>query len=151
VSSVVIVTDQCYLLAESVNYIIINEAEEPDQAREYMLDEPKKRKAKSKKKKSQSQKDKELRLFIQELKPFYVVINFEPKGGAPNGAMQKHNSGDSSSVRVQVLGLRRTLKVFKDIVTQLREQIPDERFLDTLVDRFLASVEEDQIDKLELR
>jgi len=154
--SVVIVTEQCYLLAEAINYIVINEDEEGRNDRDYMLDEPKKKGSKAKKKKTptQAQRDKDIRLYIQERKPFVIHINFVAKGTAPNtnGSMSKHN-GDDTGVHVKVMGLRRTLKVFRDIVKQLREQIPDERFLDSLVEGFLTDTENEDamIDKMELR
>jgi hypothetical protein len=152
--SVVIVTEQCYLLAEAINFIIINENEESHRDRDYMLDHPKKRV--KKKRQTLAQKNKDIREYIQERKPFHIVINFVPKGSPPNGTagLSKHSNGDDgSTVNIHVQGLRRSIKMFKDIVYQLREQIPDEKFLDTLVENFLTSAEneENMIDKMELR
>lgn len=157
-SSIVIVTEQCYLLAEAINFIVINECDEPEEDRSYMLDSPEHKRPggkKKKKSKTQAQKDAEIRSYIQERKPFKIVINFVAKGSPPNtnsGQMQK-SRGDETGVSVRVMGLRRTLRVFRDIVRQLREQIPDEKFLDTLVEEFLTSTEDGdkQIDKMELR
>lgn len=156
-ASVVIVTEQCYLLAEAINFIVINECDEPSDDRDYMLDEhkrPSSVKKKKKKTKTQAQKDAEIRLYIQERKPFNIVINFIAKGspGNTSGQMQKSRD-DNSGVHIRVMGLRRTLRVFRDIVRQMREQIPDEKFLDTLVEEFLTSTEDEnkQIDKMELR
>jgi hypothetical protein len=153
--SVVIVTDQCYLLAEAVNYIVINEDNENDD-RNYMLDPPRKR-GSSKKKKTFAQKNKDIREYIQERKPFLIIINFVAKNSPPNNHGQnptRHgNNDDNPIVNVRVMGLRRTIKVFRDIVKQMREQIPDEKFLDTLVESFLTETEdqEEMIDKMELR
>lgn len=154
-ASVVIVTEQCYLLAEAINYIVINEDEENHHDRDYMLDAPKKRKGS--KKKSLGQKNKDIREYIQERKPFAIAINFIPKGAPQqshhSSSLAKHGSGDSTAVHIHVMGLRRTIKVFRDIVRQLREQIPDEKFLDTLVENFLTTTENEEnlIDTMELR
>jgi hypothetical protein len=152
--SVVIITEECYLLAEAINYIVINEDEEGHDDREYMLDKPGRRGKKGKRKRPLSESNKAIREYIQERKPFVIVINFIAKGAPPNGgsSMSKH-SGDNSGVQLKVMGLRRTLKAFRSIVGQLREQIPDEKFLDTLVDRFLTSTEneEEMIEKMGIR
>lgn len=151
--SVVIVTEQCYLLAEAINFIVINEDEEGRDDREYMLDRPKK--SAKKKKPTQAQRNKDVREYIQERKPFVIVINFIAKGNPQSGSspQMKHSSSENSGVHIKVMGLRRTMKVFRDVVKQLREQIPDEKFLDTLVEEFLAGTEDDDktIDKMELR
>jgi len=145
-SSVVIVTSQCYLLAEAINYIVINETDDSND-REW---EPSRR---SKVPKSQRRLNSVMREYLEERKPFNIVINFVPKGAPQSNLPQKRNSnGDTSTVSINAHGLRRTLKVFQDIVAQLREQIPDERFLDTLVDRFLTSIEEgNHPEKMEMK
>jgi hypothetical protein len=156
--SVVIVTEQCYLLAEAINFIVINECDEPQEDRECMLDSPEHRRPTSRKKKkkrqTQAQKDREIRDYIQERKPFKIIINFVAKGAPQNtGGHMSKSRDDDSGVSIRVMGLRRTLRVFRDIVRQLREQIPDEKFLDTLVEEFLAGTEDESanIDKMELR
>lgn len=132
-ASVVIVTSQCYLLAESLNYIIINEDDDSD-SREWQPKTAKNRKVR--------RNNKVVRDYILERKPFNIIIDFVPKGQPQNAAHHNKNSNDESSViTISVQGLNRTLRVFQDIVSQLREQIPDELFLDKLVERFLADVD----------
>jgi hypothetical protein len=136
-ASIVIVTNQCYLLAEAINYIVINESDDDNEKAEW--NEPRRRRIRRRKKLS-------AREYIMEGKPFWVVVNFIPKGapqqiGHGHQAMSKNSNDSGESIRITVQGLRRTLKVFQDIVAQLREQIPDEKFLDTLVDRFLTDID----------
>ena len=147
-ASVVIVTSQCYLLAEAINYIVINECEDNNDHDYVSFTRSKTSKAKHK-------TDKAKRNYIQERKPFEVIINFIPKGHPPTTSsphLQKHGNNDVSTVQVRIHGLRRTLRVFQDIVSQLREQIPDEKFLDTLIDRFMATYEDEEkaLEKMEL-
>jgi hypothetical protein len=130
-ASIVIVTSQCYLLAEAINYIVINEVDDSNDK------EWRPRTVKARKMHGNNKVQRE---YIMERKPFHVVIDFVPKG-TPQTAPKQSSSDESSVVTVTVQGLRRTLKVFQDIVTQLREQIPDELFLDRLVERFLADVD----------
>lgn len=128
-ASVVIVTSQCYLLAESINYIIINEVDDSDD-REWNPRTAKNRKVR--------RNNKVVRDYILERKPFNIVIDFMPKNQPQNQNSNKSNNDESSIVNITVHGLQRTLRVFQDIVMQLREQIPDELFLDKLVEQFLA-------------
>lgn len=128
-ASVVIVTSQCYLLAESINYIIINEVDDSDD-REWNPRNTKNRKVR--------RNNKVVRDYILERKPFNIVIDFMPKNQPQNQNSNKNNNDESSIVNITVHGLTRTLRVFQDIVMQLREQIPDELFLDKLVEQFLA-------------
>jgi hypothetical protein len=130
-ASIVIVTSQCYLLAEAINYIVINEVDDSDD-REWQPKTAKNRKIR--------RNNRVLRDYIVERKPFNIVIDFIPKN-QPQNASNKNNGDASSVITIQVHGLNRTLRVFQDVVSQLREQIPDELFLDKLVERFLADVE----------
>jgi hypothetical protein len=137
-ASIVIVTSQCYLLAEAINFIVINEDDDSID-REWRPNAPKQRKVRN--------TNKVVREYMMERKPFNINISFIPKAGAAQAnssslsSSSKHNSDNSTLVSVKVHGLQRTLKVFQDIVSQLREQIPDELFLDRLVERFLTDMD----------
>lgn len=129
--SVVIVTSQCYLLAESINYIVINEVDDSDD-KEWRPTSAKNRKIRK--------TNKVVRDYILERKPFNIVIDFVPKGQPQN--QNKGSSDESSVITITVHGLKRCVLMFHDIVEQLREQIPDQMFLDKLVEKLLTETEQ---------
>lgn len=131
-ASVVIVTRQCYLLCEAINYIVINEVED---------DQPEWTSIGKKKKKpviGVALKN----AYIKERKPYQIVIDFIPTGGPQqnqnNNSLRKSSNDDSTKVAITVQGLERAVALFQDMVAQIREQIPDQVFLDKLVEKFLV-------------
>jgi hypothetical protein len=75
-------------------------------------------------------------------KPYNIVIDFIPKNNPNVGGGNLRKSGDeNTTVQIRVHGYTRTLSLFQDIVAQIREQIPDEMFLNKLVEQFLTSSE----------
>ena len=133
-ANVVIVTRQCYLLCEAINYIVINEVE--DDEPEYKISHSKK----AKKKIPVSMKLKTE--YIKERKPYQIVIDFVPIGSPTvlnNNSLKRSSSNeDSTRVCITVQGLERAVLLFQDMVAQIREQLPDQMFLDKLVEKFLT-------------
>jgi hypothetical protein len=134
--SVVIVTKQCYLLCEAINFIVINELEDDEGLTKFLsrLRSKKKSKTKSKPPKSPKLKDE----YIKLIKPYQIIINFEPKG-QPTHNQASTEAGTQVAITVQ--GLERTIALFQEMVAQIREQIPDQMFLDKLVREFLTGIE----------
>jgi hypothetical protein len=136
--SIVIVTRQCYLLCESINYIVINEAED-DTAVSVWLDKPKKNRRTKKIPKSLKQKND----YINYIKPYQIHIDFIPTGGVQpngnsgNGSLRTSKSDTTTRVSITVQGLERCAALFQEMVAQIREQIPDQVFLDKLIEKFL--------------
>ena len=94
--SVVIVTDQCYLLAEAINFITINEVDDSDDTKWFPSSGRKKLRL------SRAAHNKISKDYMMERKPYHIIINFIPKGN-PNtsgsGGLNKSNSmgsGDST-------------------------------------------------------
>ena len=57
-----------------------------------------------------------------------------------NPIPRNNNSGrgsDEHSVSIQVVGEKAALKLFKELVQQIREQCPDQAYLDKMVDNIL--------------
>jgi hypothetical protein len=74
---------------------------------------------------------------------YSVVIDFipTPTNNSPSGSSR---NGDTSTVTVTVRGKNLAEALFGDVVQQIREQIPDNKFLDTLVERFLTEFNEEK-------
>jgi hypothetical protein len=131
-SSVVIVSDQCYLLAEAINYITINEDDDSDDRAWKPVWKERRRLTKR-----AGTLEKIINKYMMERKPYHIIINFIPKNQPANNALSKgHDIG--STVQIRVHGYKRALVLFQDIVGQLREQLPDEFYLTKLVEKFLA-------------
>lgn len=130
-SQIVIVTEKCYLVCESINFITIDEVEE-DCAKEsapYPYSSSRRRKKKA------SKLTREER--IQNAR-YKIVINFVPLARSGQGSPTSKNYGDNSAVGIVVYGRSRCLQLFGSIVEQIREQMPDQIFLDKLVERLIS-------------
>jgi hypothetical protein len=138
-SSVVIVAKQCYLLAEAINYIVVNEVDDADD-REWRP----KTASERKKMRGYRYSNRVNREYMKERKPYNIVINFIPKG-QPNtsshGGLSKAGH-DTTTVNIRVHGYDLVLEVFEEIVAQIRDQIPDEQYLNKMVEKFFADREE---------
>jgi ABC-type antimicrobial peptide transport system permease subunit len=143
-ASVVIVANQCYLLAEAINYMVINECDDSDD-RSWHPTTPKARKMYRDRKK----RDKYEVMYRNERKPYQIIINFIPKGAASmqNNTNSLSKKSDDTTVTIRVHGLQPTISLFQDIVSQIRDQIPDELFLDRLVQNFLTTVVEEEAEE----
>jgi len=112
--SVVIVTKKCYLICERVNYITIEEE---------CLD--------------MNRADKFGTRSKNISVPYWNIhIDFEPF--IPQNSNSPRSRSDESSVMVKVGDKDIAYKLFSEIVNQIREQIPDQLFLDRLAREFLT-------------
>lgn len=131
-ASVVIVTRQCYLLCEAINFIVVNEVEDS---------EPEWTSIGRKKKKKPPIGIALKNEYIRHRKPYQIIINFIPTGGAQtsqnNNSLRKSGHDEGTQVAITVQGLERCISLFQEMVAQIREQIPDQVFLDKLVEKFL--------------
>ena len=129
-ANIVIVTQQCYLLCEAINYIAINEVDENDDRKHSIFDKPKGKKNKKFTKKQ-----------FEEMREqhFQIIIDFVPANGISptTSGLGKHGSGNTATVAIKVSGRDRCLALFTHMVEQIREQIPDNKFLDDIVNKFL--------------
>jgi hypothetical protein len=132
---VVIVSRQAYLICESINYIVINEADDNEDG--FSL---------SSKRKKTPASTKRQREYIKLHKPYSIVIDFISTTKGQGGGSNRNGmgGGDSDNVRITVHGLDRTVALYTEIVEQIREQMPDVLYLDKLVDRFLTNKEKDK-------
>jgi hypothetical protein len=70
--------------------------------------------------------------------PYQVVIDFVPVINAIPTNTLKNGNEDNETVAITVHGRDRCLSLFADMVTQIREQLPDQMFLDKMVEKFLT-------------
>ena len=123
-AQIVIVTKQCYLVCESINYIsICEDTEKPKNS--LFHGAPKKKSSKGKA--ARSNKENSL---------YKLIIDFTPIAQNPNNS---RSSSGSNTVSLDVLGERTCMALFKDMVGQIREQSPDKLYLDKLVENFFAA------------
>ena len=139
-ASIVIVTRACYLLCESINHISVNEASEECKKEDDWSNSRRRKKKKPKLTKAEIAKN------IQNA-PYRIVIDFVPVAkNHPNMlSSNKHSSDDNTSVSITVHGRDRCLELFTEMVEQIREQLPDQIFLDKIVEKLL--LEDNEKDK----
>jgi|SRR5579884_3846683 len=122
-ASIVIVTNRCYLLCEAINHISVNEMSNDCKEEEW------ERRRKKPKKISKATRAKQI-----ENAPYQIQIDFIPTSRGPNA---NNGRDDNACVSITVYGRSRAMALFGDMVAQIREQIPDQVFLDKLVENFL--------------
>ena len=123
--ALVIVTDQCYLICESINFITVNDRQDQDRDSIWSTSHKNKRKFRSLKEK---------RRFIDDEATYSIVINFIPEvKGA--GVLSKKDTAEE--VNISVKGRKNCLSLYKEMVSQIREQLPDQLYLDKMVEKIL--------------
>lgn len=73
----------------------------------------------------------------------YSPIDINSTGG--NGFGNSQSSQDQRECSVIIRGAVNAHKVFRDIVEQIREQLPDQVYLDKALERMLAGLNEEEI------
>lgn len=125
-ANLVIVTSRCYLICNAINYIAVNECSDDDESFEKLS-----ARVKNKKKPSKTA--------IDEIRLYKVQIHFELANSGQNTNNSRH-SDSTGAVEIQVRGKRLVEELFGSIVQQIREQLPDQKFLDQLVEKFLIDL-----------
>ena len=125
--SLVIVTKHCYLLCEKVNYITIEEGrdrleeEEPSLRRLSLIDKFFPRKT-------------EQQLSPRIEKYWSINLSYVPDNGtASNSRMQR----EEGNVSIRVYEKTEAFHLYKEIVSEIRDQCPDLLYLDKLIDSVL--------------
>lgn len=138
-ASIVLVTRQCYLVCESINYISVHEVDEKDRAKNSLYIPPPLKKHRKKPTIKQQLLDK----LKRAAQLYQIQINFVPTRGVNSGS--QHN--DEDSVTITVRGYDRCLDLFGEMISQIREQQPDKLFLDKMVEKFFADnpIEKDAV------
>ena len=122
---IAIVTSRSFILCESINFITM--AAEPDWARGKITD-------------------------------YYVVeINYVPTKAA--AISNSHNNSSSSSsflnnsnlnntqtIHLKIIGETKALALVKELISQIREQIPDQPYLDSMITNILNGTIGDILD-----
>lgn len=108
---ITIVTSRSFILCESINHIILQS--EPEYVNEVRID-------------------------------FYCInIDFVP-GTRNNPPVQSNAFGSLNKneergfVQIKVIGENTALKLFKELISQIREQIPDQAYLDKMIENILS-------------
>lgn len=136
-ASIVIVTKQCYLLCEAINYIAINEVrdDEDESTIGRFFDKPKRGR------KSKKLTKKQLEALKQQ--QFQIIIDFIPVNGiSPSSGTLRNSNSSNATVGIKVTGRDRCLELFAHMVEQIREQIPDNKFLDEIVEKFIQETKD---------
>ncbi|CAM6003918.1 unnamed protein product [Sphagnum balticum] len=118
----------------AINYIAINEVQDDDQDRLSIFDKP--RRGRKRKKPTKKQ------LETWNRQQFEIIIDFIPTHGTNANNNSSRSKGDSATVAIQVAGRDRCLELFAHMVEQIREQIPDNKFLDDIVEKFIQETKE---------
>lgn len=131
-ANIVLVTKQCYLLCEAINYISVEEIKDEDSELELFISS---RPRKKNKKKKLTPKQKLLNNLKTENKLYQIQIDFVP---VPCTSTNNSSRGRESLVTISVRGQNSCLTLYREILKQIREQQPDKLFLDKLVDQFFS-------------
>lgn len=76
-----------------------------------------------------------------------ITIIYSPDSNTGSGSNHTRSSEEVRECAVIVRGAVNAVKVFHDLVRQIREQMPDQLFLDTALERMIADTDFDVIDK----
>jgi len=133
-ANIVLVTKQCYLLCESINYIAVHEMSEDEKEESLLWTAPAK---KQRRRKKLTAKQKLLEQLKKAAQLYQITIDFIPVPNSPNAPGNSRRDG-TSSVAITVRGADRCLELYKDMIMQIREQQPDKLFLDKMVEKFFA-------------
>ena len=132
-ANIVIVTKQCYLLAQAITYIAIDKVQDDQDKERLTFVKPRRYKKKPTKRQIELAQ-------LKEMGQLYNInINFIPVNNGINISGSGRGNGETCELCITVGGREATLALFSDMVSQIREQLPDQLFLDTLVERFLTS------------
>jgi hypothetical protein len=135
--SLVIVTDKCYLLCESINYMSLNEGDSDTYYEEVKL---KLRKSKGKiMPLTSSQRDQ-----LENFRIYSLTIDFIPSPTANSSSSNSSRNSETATVSITLRGKAAAEALFSDVVGQIREQIPDHKFLNELAERFLTDFHESE-------
>jgi len=133
-AEIVIVTRQCYLVAESINHISVHEMDEEDKA-DSLFYVPKTKRSKNRKMTPKQQLLDKLKRAAQL---YQININFTPLAGTSSNGQLKHSSNGNEAVTIVVRGYDRAMELYHDMISQIREQLPDRLFLDRMVETFFT-------------
>lgn len=120
----IIVTDRCFIAAKAIHYVTIQE-------NKVAFEDT-----------SKLGKFAQLRNFFlkkvpsrptQEVTEYRILINYSPNTQISNG---------EETCVITLFDKASTYKLFKEIVTQYREQNPDEVFLNKIMESFLEGIKE---------
>lgn len=113
-SSIVIVTDHCYLSCENINHVRMEELHLTDERWTY---------------------NKKTLQVSDSAKHYQISIDFDPV--VTNNTSHKQRNC-SEVVKVIITGKKNAHSVYREIIHQIREQTPDKLYLDKLVDKFFT-------------
>lgn len=146
-ANIVIVSTHCYLLCEAINSITIDvtnidnsllRKEDPSLnfLNKVLSKKGKPAKPRRSARRGQGPTTKELQDYSKKVEAtsgYQVTISYMPVSNGP-----QHNP-DAQFVQFTVLGYQRAMMAYREIVQQIREQLPDKVFLNELVDKLLES------------
>lgn len=137
-ANIVIVSSRCYLLCESINWISIDiQGDTLDDDGDIVFEESLSTRRKNKKTKVSKRKtlSAEKERLNKLNNTFYKIsVNFVPVNGGGN----QMSRPDVRQVDVLVRGHDKAMSTYHEMVTQIREQLPDQMFLDKLVEKLLS-------------
>lgn len=123
--SMVIVTSRCFVLAERINHVDIDEIQEDDYGH---IRRAKRNKAAVSRKKAKPN--------LPLLTRYKITIQYLPVS-SPN------SRNDLRECEINTFDRAVALKLFSEIVKQYREQNPDQTYLDKIVESFLGGLAND--------
>ena len=86
------------------------------------------------------------------LRAYTININYNPV--ARNNNPPTHRSDSSGNLTIKVIGESTALQLFRELVQQIREQCPDQPYLDKMVENILTGrlgETKDELDSAEVR
>jgi hypothetical protein len=134
-AEIILVTRQCYLVAEAINHISLHEMNEDEKDESLFYTPPIKRK----RRKKLTAKARLLEQLKKAAQLYQITINFKPVAGSQPNNGKHHSNYDESHVNITVRGYDRAIELYRDMISQIREQMPDRLFLDKMVENFLVS------------
>lgn len=78
------------------------------------------------------------RITNTKIMPYYFIdINFKPLNNGNQNNNNNRNNEEGEIVCIKVIGEKVALKLYKEVVGQIREQMPDQMYLDKMLENIL--------------
>ena len=143
-ANIVIVSSHCYILCEAINHInvdimssIAGNYDEDDRAPTMaFLNKAKNRRTKKSVKRITKKLSEEKQRLANNF--YKITINFVPVNRNSQG-----RNDDVRIVEIVIQGQDKAMNLYQEMINQIREQLPDQLFLDSLVSKLLEGSGDD--------
>ena len=133
-SELVIVTPNCYLICEAIHHITVSDSDK-EEKQFITRRKPNRRGIR----KTSSKRNK-----AAQSKIYQITIEYVPLSNSQKNISMSNSNRETQTVTINVCGQERCYGLFRDMVSQIREQMPDQMYLDKIVEKILLANPDDK-------